>query len=80
MYQEQPFSALRLLVFSISDSRKTNTNRQLELEIAKLILQYGADAKCALKYAEKRYGKYNRNGELDFGQQLLNLIVSKIED
>ena len=79
IYQEQPFSALRLLVFSISDSRKTNTNRQLELEIAKLILQYGADAKCALKYAEKRYGKYNRHAALDFGQQLLNLIASKIE-
>jgi hypothetical protein len=80
IYQEQPFSALRLLVFSISDSRKTNTNRHLELEIAKLLLQYGADAKCALKYAENRYGKYNRNGALDFGQQLLNLIASKIED
>jgi hypothetical protein len=80
IYQEQPFSALRLLVFSISDSRKINTNREQELEIAKLLLQYGADAKCSLKFAEKRYGKYNRNGAFDFGQQLLNLIASKIDD
>jgi hypothetical protein len=78
-YENQPFSALRLLVFSISDARKTNTNRDLELEIADLLLKNGANAKCAMTFAEKRHGKYNPHNELDYGQKLLNLIASEIK-
>lgn len=55
-YEAQPYSPLRLVVFVISDSFMTDQDRQAQKEIARLLIQNGADTRSALKLAEKRYG------------------------
>jgi ankyrin repeat protein len=55
----QPTTPLRLVMFCISDSLLEEEDLKQFAEIAKLLLQYGADPKPAMKIAESRYGKYD---------------------
>lgn len=59
----QPTTPLRMVMFCISDALLTeNDIRQLG-EIARLLLERGADPQPAMQIAEYRYGKYNPHAE-----------------
>jgi hypothetical protein len=79
-YSHIPYDALRLLVFSIPNNRKFEQNRENEIEVAKILLKYGADAQNTIRFSEKLFGKYNPNAELDHGQKLLNTIVEMLKN
>jgi hypothetical protein len=59
----QPTTPLRLVMFCISDALLDDNSLKQFAEIAKLLLQYGADPKPAMEIAEWRYGKYDPNAE-----------------
>ena len=59
----QPTTPLRLVMFCISDALLEESHLKQFAEIAKLLLQYGADPKPAMEIAEWRYGKYDANAE-----------------
>ncbi len=55
----QPNTPLRLVVFAISDSMLEDNDLKAFAEIAKLLLEHGADPKPAMELAGWRYGKYD---------------------
>ena len=57
----QPTTPLRMVMFRISDCDLTDQDLGQFREIAKLLVEYGADTKPAMQIAEVRYGKYDSN-------------------
>jgi len=55
----QPTTPLRLVMFRISDCLLDDEDLKQFGEIAKLLLQHGADPLPAMQIAEDRYGKYD---------------------
>ena len=60
--ENQPDTPLKLVMFRISDCDLTDEDLKEFAEIAKLLLEYGADPKPAMKFAEERYGKFDPKG------------------
>ena len=59
----QPTTPLRLVMFCISDAMVDENQIKQFGEIAKLLLEFGADPAPAMQIAESRYGKYNPDAE-----------------
>jgi len=59
----QPTTPLRMVMFRISDALLENKSLLDLAEIAKVLLDHGADPKPAMLLAEDRYGKYNPNAD-----------------
>ena len=59
----QPTTPLRMVMFRISDAMIDENQINQFGEIAKLLLEFGADPAPAMQIAESRYGKYNPNEE-----------------
>jgi hypothetical protein len=57
----QPTTPLRMVVFRISDSLLEDKDLRQLGEIAKLLIQYGADVEPARQLARLRYGEFNPN-------------------
>lgn len=61
--KNQPYTPLRLVMFCISDSLLEEADLHAHAEIAKLLIQFGAETKPAMELAQLRYGKYDPAGE-----------------
>lgn len=57
----QPTTPLRMVVFRISDSLLDDEDLLEFGKIAKLLIQYGAEAEPAYQLARLRYGEFNPN-------------------
>jgi hypothetical protein len=57
----QPTTPLRMVMFRISDCDLPDSGFTHFAEIARILLQHGADPKPAMEIAEHRYGKYDSN-------------------
>lgn len=57
----QPTTPLRLVMFCISDNLLKESDLEQFAEIAKALIQHGADPQPAMEIAEARYGKYDPN-------------------
>jgi hypothetical protein len=57
----QPTTPLRMVMFRISDCDLPDSGFIKYTEIARLLLQHGADPRPAMEIAEHRYGKYDPN-------------------
>ena len=54
--EHQPTTPLKLCVFRLSDYMLEESNKKQLVDIASLLVQYGADKKEALEYFKLRYG------------------------
>jgi hypothetical protein len=76
----QPRTPLQMVIFRISDCMLENKHLNNFCIIAKLLLQYGADPKPAMRLAEYRYGKYDSNAEKSAFMQVLNIVAKAIKE
>ena len=74
----QPTAPLRLVMFRISDSILEDDSPKKFAEIAKILLDHGADPKPAMKIGESRYGKYDPNAPESLFMDVWH-IVAKAE-
>jgi hypothetical protein len=70
----QPTTPLRMVVFRISDNFLEEDDLKQFVEIAKLLVQYGAQSNPARQLAEIRYGKYNADAAPDAFHEVLRII------
>ncbi len=59
----QPYTPLRMVMFCISDSLLDDDGLRDFAEIARLLIQFGAETKPAMEIAEQRYGAYNPDAQ-----------------
>ena len=80
----QPTTPLCMVVFCISDCLLTDKDQMEFKDIAKLLVQAGAETGDALKMAEERYrydGKITDDTELDLLHQVLQVVaVGKLQN
>jgi len=55
----QPTMPLKMVMFCMSDCNLEDSHLEQLADIARLLLQYGADPAPAMYIAESRYGKYD---------------------
>jgi hypothetical protein len=84
-YADQPYTALRLVVFRISDSMLETEDLAIFVDIAKLLLQNGANARSAMQLMEIRYGKFRprkvpKDGRWYDLNTVLNIIAATVRN
>ena len=70
----QPTTPLRMVVFRISDSFLVDDDLKEFSEIAKLLLQYGAEPTPAQLLAQLRYGKFDPTTDPNPFSDVLRII------
>lgn len=71
----QPTTPLRLVMFCISDCLLKENDLEQFAEIAKVLLQHGADPQPAMKIAEARYGEYDPGFTGGFFAEVWHIIA-----
>jgi hypothetical protein len=70
----QPTTPLRMVVFRISDNFLEDEDLNEFAEIAKLLIQYGAEVEPARQLARLRYGEFNPNAAPNAFLDVLRVI------
>ncbi len=73
--RNQPYTPLRLVMFCISDNLLEDADLRAHAEVAKLLIQHGAETKPAMELAESRYGKYNPAGGRNLFMQVWDVVA-----
>lgn len=73
--KNQPYTPLRLVMFCISDCDLQDEGLRDFAEIARVLIQHGAETKPAMELAQSRYGKYSPSGERNLFLQVWDVIA-----
>lgn len=73
--KNQPYTPLRLVMFCISDCDLSDDGLIDFAEIARMLIQHGAETKPAMELAESRYGKYSASGERNLFLQVWDVVA-----
>jgi hypothetical protein len=71
----QPYTPLRMVMFRISDNDLPDDGLRDFAEIARQLIQYGAETKTAMELAELRYGRFDPSGEHDLFMQVWSVVA-----
>lgn len=76
----QPTTPLKLVMFCISDAMLDDDGLKEFMEIAKLLVNYGADPKPAMALAEQRYGKFDPKAEGSLFMAVWRIVAKAVNN